>query len=91
MELAFEGLRLFDIRRQIDPNTNKPVIASLMGPTGSFVLYNTTTSTDVYEKANLLELQDKGVNFDINKNLLWPIPQYEIDRSAGLIKQNPNY
>ena len=91
MELAFEGLRLFDIRRQIDPNTNKPVIASLMGPSGSFVLYNTTISTDIYEKANLLELQDKGVNFDINKNLLWPIPQSEIDRSAGLIKQNPNY
>lgn len=91
MELAFEGLRLFDIRRQIDPNTNKPVIASLMGPSGSFVLYNTTISTDVYEKSNLLELQDKGVNFDINKNLIWPIPQSEIDRSAGLVKQNPNY
>lgn len=91
MELAFEGLRLFDIRRQIDPNTNKPVIASLMGSSGSFVLYNTTVSTDVYEKANLLELQDKGVNFDINKNLIWPIPQSEIDRSAGLVKQNPNY
>ena len=91
MELAFEGIRLFDIRRQIDPSTNKPVIASLMGPSGSFVRYNTTTSVDIYEKSNLLELQDKGSNFDINKNLVWPIPQFEIDRSQGVVKQNPNY
>lgn len=91
MELAFEGLRLFDIRRQIDPSSNKPVIASLLGSSGTFVLYNTTLSTDKYETTNLKELQDKGVNFNINKNLVWPIPQSEIDRSAGLIKQNPNY
>ncbi|RVT74858.1 RagB/SusD family nutrient uptake outer membrane protein [Flavobacterium sufflavum] len=91
MELAFEGLRLFDIRREIDPDTNKPVIATLMGPTGSFVLYNTTLSTDKNETSNLKELQDKGIHFDISKNLVWPIPQSEIDRSGGVIKQNPNY
>lgn len=91
MELAFEGLRLFDIRRQIDPNTNKPVIAGLFGSSGSFVLYNTTSSKDQYETANKRELQDKGTNFDLNKHILWPIPQSEIDRSSGLIKQNPNY
>ena len=91
MELAFEGIRLFDIRRQIDPNTNKPVIASIMGPSGSFVLYNNSTSTDSFEKSNLLELQDKGANFSISKNLVWPIPQSEIDRSGGVVKQNPNY
>lgn len=91
LELAFEGLRLFDIRREIDPGTNKPVIASLLGHSGTFVIYNTTLSTDKYETTNLKELQDKGNNFDINKNLVWPIPQSEIDRSAGVIKQNPNY
>lgn len=91
MELAFEGIRLYDIRRQIDPDNNKPVIANLMGPSGSFVLYNTVTSTDIFEKSNLLELQNKGANFDINKNLIWPIPQFEIDRSQGVVKQNPNY
>lgn len=91
MELAFEGLRLFDIRRQIDPTTNKPVIAGLFGPNGSFVLYNTTQSTDKYETTNKKELQDKGVNFDLNKHMLWPIPQSEIDRSSGKITQNPNY
>lgn len=91
MELAFEGLRLFDIRRQVDPGTNKPVIATILGPSGVFVKYNTTLSTDKFETTNLKELQDKGINFDINKNLLWPIPQSEIDRSGGVIKQNPNY
>lgn len=91
MELAFEGLRLFDIRRQIDPKTNKPVINSLFGPNGSFVRYNTTESTDEYETTNKKELQDKGINFDLKKHLLWPIPQSEIDRSFGKITQNPNY
>ncbi|MCW1735157.1 RagB/SusD family nutrient uptake outer membrane protein [Anaerorudis cellulosivorans] len=91
MELAFEGLRLFDIRRQIDPQTNKPVIASLFGQTGSFVVYNTQLSTDKYETTNKKELQDKGINFDIAKHLVWPIPQSEIDRSNGRIIQNPNY
>lgn len=91
MELAFEGLRLYDIRREIDPSTSKPVIASLLGPSGTFVLYNTTSSKDKNEITNLKELQDKGMHFDINKNLLWPIPQSEIDRSQGLITQNPNY
>lgn len=91
MELAFEGLRLFDIRRQIDPKTNQPVINGLMGPQGSFVLYNTTQSKDEYETSNKKELQDKGINFDPNKHLVWPIPQSEIDRSYGKITQNPNY
>ncbi len=91
MELAFEGMRLFDIRRQIDPTTNKPVIANIFGPNGDFVLYNTTQSTDKYETTNKKELQDKGVNFDLGKHTVWPIPQSEIDRSSGLITQNPNY
>lgn len=91
MELAFEGLRLFDIRREIDPETNKPVIAGLFGPNGSFVLYNTTESTDQYETTNKKELQDKGINFDLSKHTVWPIPQSEIDRSSGVITQNPNY
>ena len=91
MELAFEGLRLYDIRREIDPATNKLVITSLFGPNGSFVIYNTEISTDEFETANLVEPQNKGIMFDERKNLLWPIPQAEIDRSKGVIQQNPNY
>ena len=90
LELAFEGLRLFDIRREKDPTTGKPVIESLMGPNGTFVQYN-LNSTDPYETTNLREPQDKGINFNPAKHLLWPIPQLEIDLSGGLITQNPNY
>ncbi|SHH72497.1 RagB/SusD family nutrient uptake outer membrane protein [Flavobacterium defluvii] len=90
LELAFEGLRLFDIRREKDPTTGRPVIESLMGPNGTFVQYN-LNSTDPYETTNTRESQDKGINFDPAKHLLWPIPQLEIDLSNGLIKQNPGY
>lgn len=90
LELAFEGLRLFDIRREKDPTTGRPVIESLMGPNGTFVKYN-LSSTDPYETTNLREPQDKGINFNPSKHLLWPIPQLEIDLSGNLIKQNPGY
>jgi len=90
LELAFEGLRLFDIRREKDPSTGKPVIESLMGANGTFVKYN-LSSTDPYETTNTKEAQDKGINFDPTKHLVWPIPQLEIDLSGGIIKQNPNY
>ncbi len=90
LELAFEGLRLFDIRREKDPTTGKAVIESLMGPSGTFVQYN-LSSTDPYETTNLREPQDKGINFSPAKNLLWPIPQLEIDLSGGVITQNPGY
>ncbi|KAF2515563.1 RagB/SusD family nutrient uptake outer membrane protein [Flavobacterium foetidum] len=90
LELAFEGLRLFDIRREKDPTTGRPVIESLMGPNGTFVKYN-LSSTDPYETTNLREPQDKGINFNPAKHLLWPIPQLEIDLSGGVIKQNPGY
>ena len=90
LELAFEGLRLYDIRREKDPNTGRPVIESLMGPNGTFVQYN-LNSTDPYETTNLREPQDKGINFNPAKHLVWPIPQLEIDLSGGVITQNPNY
>lgn len=90
LELAFEGLRLFDIRREKDPSTSKPVIESLLGPNGTFVKYN-LSSTDPFETTNLKESQDKGINFNPAKNLLWPIPQLERDLSGGLITQNPGY
>jgi hypothetical protein len=91
MELAFEGLRLYDIRREIDPVTNKPIIEGLFGPNGTFVKYNTQTSTDAYEVGNSGEQQDKGIMFDASKHLLWAIPQAEIDRSMNIVEQNPGY
>jgi hypothetical protein len=91
LELAFEGLRLYDIRRQVDPVTQKTVIEGLLGPNGSFVRYNTVESADAAETGNLVERQDKGALFAPAKHLLWPIPQSEVDRSMGTVKQNPNY
>lgn len=90
LEMAFEGDRLYDIRRWKD-QAGKPVISGIFGPNGSFVKYNTETSTDFYETNNTLEPQNKGIHFDPAIHLLWPIPNLEIVSSEGVIKQNPGY
>ena len=89
LELALEHHRLFDLRRQ--KINGIPRIALLMGPDGSFVRYNTEISTDPFETTNLNEPQEKGIFFDINTHLLWPIPPEEIQLSQGNIVQNPGY
>ena len=89
LELALEHHRLFDLRRQ--KINGVPRIALLMGPDGSFVRYNTEISTDPFETTNLNEPQEKGIFFDINTHLLWPIPPEEIQLSQGNIVQNPGY
>lgn len=90
LELASEGLRLYDLRREIDPVANKPRIDLIMGPNGSFVKYN-ENSTDYWETHHPKEPQDKGANFTEGRNERWPIPQAEIDRSNGVLSQNPGY
>lgn len=89
LELALEHHRLFDLRRQ--KINGVPRIALLMGPDGSFVHYNTNVSTDPFETTNLNEPQEKGIFFDANTHLLWPIPPEEIQLSRGNIVQNPGY
>ena len=89
LELALEQHRLYDLRRQKVNGT--PRIALIMGPNGSFVTYNTEVSTDPFETTNLGEAQDKGINFDVNTHLVWPIPPEEIQLSQGNITQNPGY
>lgn len=81
-ELAFEGHRLFDLRRTKQLN-------QIFGTFGSFVTYN-LGSNDFYETSNKREKQDKGVKYTANKHELWPIPQDELDRRRGL-RQNPGY
>ncbi len=89
LELALEQHRLYDLRRQkID---GVPRIALVMGANGSFVKYNTDDNTDELELSNMNEAQNKGIYFDINTHLLWPIPPDEIQLSQGNIKQNPGY
>ncbi len=91
LELAFEQSRLYDIRRWKDDNGD-PLIASIMGPNGSFVQWNLNEETrDLYEWENQGESSDKGTSFDVNRDLLFPIPLYEITMSNGTIEQNPGW
>lgn len=90
LELALEGDRLYDLRRWKD-QSGKPVIESILGPNGSFVIYNTQLSTDFYEVNNKAEPQNKGYNFNPAIHLLWPIPNSEVVSSEGAVKQNPGY
>ncbi|RYE28823.1 MAG: RagB/SusD family nutrient uptake outer membrane protein, partial [Sphingobacteriales bacterium] len=90
LEMALEGDRLYDLRRW-KTQAGTPVINTVMGQNGSFVNYNTVTSTDRYEKGNLNEAQNKGISFMPGKHNLWPIPSKEIIASEGRISQNPGY
>lgn len=91
LELAFEQNRLYDIRRWKDDN-GKPVIANLMGENGTFVKWNTDPATrDAMEWDNQGEASDKGKSFREDRDLLFPIPLYEVTMSNGSIEQNPNW
>ena len=90
LELAFEGNRLYDIRRWTDDN-GKKVACNLFGPKGSWVVYNTQISTDEFETTNGKEPQDEGKDFNENRDLLFPIPNAEVVQSNGMLEQNPGY
>jgi hypothetical protein len=90
LELALEHQRLYDIRRWNGDN-GKKVIADLMGENGTFVRYNLYESTDEYEKTNQKENSNKGITFQENRDLLFPIPNTEVIMSQGSIEQNPNF
>jgi len=90
LEMAFEGDRLYDIRRWKD-QSGAPVINSIMGANGSFVKYNTQTSTDPMEKSNPIEPQNKGANYNPAIHKLWPIPSRQIIISEGKVEQNAGY
>ena len=90
LELAFEGNRLYDIRRWTDDN-GKKVACNLFGPNGSWVVYNTQISTDEFETTNGKEPQDEGKDFNENRDLLFPIPNAEVVQSNGMLEQNPGY
>lgn len=91
LELALEGQRLYDIRRWIDDN-GKRAVCNILGPNGSFVLWNTNQNTaDPFEWENQYEASDKGRTFDESRDLVFPIPLYEITMSNGSIVQNPGW
>ena len=91
LELAFEQNRLYDIRRWTDTN-GKKVISNILGPNGSFVKWNTEEATrDTLEWENQGEASDKGITFNENRDMVFPIPLYEITMSNGSITQNPGW
>ena len=91
LELACEGHRLYDLRRWKN-DSGKALICDIMGPNGSFVRWNTNEATaDPYEWENQYESSDKGATFQENRDLLFPIPLYEITISNGTIVQNPGW
>lgn len=90
LELAGERTYRWDDIRRIKIN-GKKLIASLMGPNGSFVKYNTTLSTDPVETKPHRESNTKGTEFKEGKNELWPIPRSVIQASNGKVTQNNGY
>lgn len=89
LEFAGEGTYRWDDIRRIVVN-GKKLIASLMGPNGSFVLYNTTINTDPVEKAGHREAINKGFFFKEGVHELWPIPASALNANSALT-QNPGY
>ena len=90
LELAGERTYRWDDIRRIKLN-GKKLIASIMGPNGSFVKYNTTLNTDPVESKPHRESNSKGTEFKEGKNELWPIPRTVIQASNGTVTQNNGY
>lgn len=91
LELAFEQNRLYDIRRWVDDN-GKKMMCNIMGENGTFVRWNNDPETrDPFEWENQRESSDKGSDFREDRDLLYPIPLYEITMSNNSIKQNPGW
>ena len=80
-----------EILKGINLTVNPGEVHAIMGPNGSFVIYNTKESTDTYELGNQKESSSKGRNFKEERDLVYPIPTTEISQSNGSIVQNPGY
>jgi len=90
LEFAGERTYRWDDIRRIKVNGRK-LISTLMGPSGSFVLYNTTQNNDPIEKLPHRESLSKGIEFREGKHELWPIPRIVIQASNGVVTQNTGY
>lgn len=90
LELCNEQCRLYDLRRW-EMSDGKKMMEHVFGPNGTFVQYNTGENADMYESWNQIESSDKGIRFTAPRDLLYPIPLYEIQHSDGAITQNPGW
>jgi hypothetical protein len=77
VELAFEGLRLYDIRRW------KTAETVMTGPVYGITWNNNGTQTTV-------QVVSFNRAFDKSRHYLWPVPQKERDLDPAL-SQNPNW
>jgi hypothetical protein len=81
LELAMEGHRFFDLQRW-DGLYGGPMATGYMAATlNAYIKADTRISNPVLN----------GHSFTAGKNELFPIPQGQIDISAGKLKQNPQY
>jgi len=78
VELAFEGLHLFDIRRWKTAETTMP------GPVFGI------TYPDASNKLQTVQVVSFNRVFNSSRDYLWPIPQRETNLNTNL-KQNPNW
>ncbi|HEC42950.1 MAG TPA: RagB/SusD family nutrient uptake outer membrane protein, partial [Bacteroides sp.] len=76
LELAMEFKRWDEMRRTKHPDDGRRMIYHIMGPQGSFVLYNMEQNNDYWEKGSPyaeFEPSDKGIDFVTGAEWL-PIP-----------------
>jgi starch-binding outer membrane protein, SusD/RagB family len=89
LELAGEGTFRWEDIRRIKIN-GKPLIATLLGPNGTFVDYNLKVNKDPIETAGHREALNKGFYFKEGVHEVWPIPLSAIANNKELV-QNPGY
>lgn len=82
LELAFEGLRYYDVLRSCKGDFSK--LASLL------TYVDDTDGGDYANTVDALSLDVDGNNF-VDKKGLFQIPQTELDLMGGIIEQNPGY
>ncbi len=93
-EFAFEGTRLYDIRRWgiaeqvLEGELLGRIPRGLLASAPEIDENGTPSYENVSNKAEMRVIEIRL--FDANKNNLWPIPQIEIDVNENLV-QNPGY
>ena len=93
-EFAFEGKRLYDIRRWeiaeqvLNGNLLGRIQRGLLASAPAIDKNGTPSYDNVANKDQMRVIEVR--QFDKSKNYLWPIPQIEIDVNKNLV-QNPGY
>lgn len=81
LELAMEGHRFFDLQRYDGLYGGPEAKGYMAGVLNAYIKADTRISNPVLN----------GQKFTANKNELFPVPQNEIDKEGGVLKQNTGY